>query len=597
MKNSITNSTKILILAITLSFGFSYVYAWTAPTATPPSGNVSAPLNTSATEQTKAGNINISAGSAYKINGSNIATALTALNNYFFGRAGNLTMTGTYNTALGGNALRDNAGGSYNTATGFAALQLNTSGVHNTATGYGSLTSNTTGSYNTANGEFALGPSSGNSSGSNNTASGYWAMSSNLSGSNNTANGFYALQQNRGGYRNTAMGYGALQDNGYSVAAGNFVTGTNYTITLVGTTNFMLIGAANNNLGTVFTATGPGSGTGYASPSTDNNSAIGYNSGRGIISGSGNSIFGANVTGLPANLTNNIILANGTGAIKAQHDGTNWTMAGNISASGLVNNLYLGLGPGSNNSISVAVGVGSLGLNTTGSFNTALGYTALRSNTGGYDNTAVGSSALEGNTIGNYNTAIGQAAGATMTSGSGNTAIGFNTAAGSTGSNNTAIGVSAGTYGVGLTNTTAIGAGATPLASNEIRLGNGLVTKISGQVGYTFPSDIRLKKDIVPYIHGLDFITKLRPVEYKLKSDTTNKQHSGFIAQEVEATGIPFYGLERPVGESDYYMLGYSEFVVPLVNAVKELKAENDKLKADNDDLRLRIEKIEAKMK
>jgi len=29
-------------------------------------------------------------------------------------------------------------------------------------------------------------------------------------------------------------------------------------------------------------------------------------------------------------LTNNIILANGTGAIKAQHDGTDWSLTGNV---------------------------------------------------------------------------------------------------------------------------------------------------------------------------------------------------------------------------------------------------------------------------
>ncbi|MDO8603991.1 MAG: hypothetical protein Q7K40_01085 [bacterium] len=52
---SILQHLKVIILAIVLSFGLSYVYAWTAPTATPPSGNVSAPLNTSATSQTKAG--------------------------------------------------------------------------------------------------------------------------------------------------------------------------------------------------------------------------------------------------------------------------------------------------------------------------------------------------------------------------------------------------------------------------------------------------------------------------------------------------------------------------------------------------------------
>ena len=52
-----------------------------------------------------------------------------------------------------------------------------------------------------------------------------------------------------------------------AVTAGSFVTGTVYRILTVGTTNFMLIGAASNTVGAVFTATGAGSGTGTATAS------------------------------------------------------------------------------------------------------------------------------------------------------------------------------------------------------------------------------------------------------------------------------------------------------------------------------------------
>lgn len=49
------------------------------------------------------------------------------------------------------------------------------------------------------------------------------------------------------------------------VAAGSFVVGTGYTIVAPGTTDFTAIGAADSNIGTKFTATGVGSGTGTAS--------------------------------------------------------------------------------------------------------------------------------------------------------------------------------------------------------------------------------------------------------------------------------------------------------------------------------------------
>tara|TARA_R110000765_G_scaffold348885_1_gene439023 strand:- start:191 stop:1150 length:960 start_codon:yes stop_codon:yes gene_type:complete len=46
--------------------------------------------------------------------------------------------------------------------------------------------------------------------------------------------------------------------------AGSFVTGDYYAIASAGNTNFVAVGAANNNVGTIFKATGAGSGTGTA---------------------------------------------------------------------------------------------------------------------------------------------------------------------------------------------------------------------------------------------------------------------------------------------------------------------------------------------
>jgi len=62
MNKQIFSTVKVLALATVLSFGLSYVYAWTAPTATPPGGNVSAPINTSSVVQPKAGTIRVDLG-------------------------------------------------------------------------------------------------------------------------------------------------------------------------------------------------------------------------------------------------------------------------------------------------------------------------------------------------------------------------------------------------------------------------------------------------------------------------------------------------------------------------------------------------------
>ena len=44
-----------------------------------------------------------------------------------------------------------------------------------------------------------------------------------------------------------------------------------------------------------------------------NNTAVGYNTGRGIVTGINNTILGANVTGLASALSNTVILADGSG--------------------------------------------------------------------------------------------------------------------------------------------------------------------------------------------------------------------------------------------------------------------------------------------
>ena len=60
-----------------------------------------------------------------------------------------------------------------------------------------------------------------------------------------------------------------LKSGSTSVAAGNFVVGETYTIVSAGTTDFISIGSANNVVGTIFTATDTGRGSGTASLGTN----------------------------------------------------------------------------------------------------------------------------------------------------------------------------------------------------------------------------------------------------------------------------------------------------------------------------------------
>ncbi|MBF4494766.1 tail fiber domain-containing protein [Flavobacterium sp. JLP] len=254
----------------------------------------------------------------------------------------------------------------------------------------------------------------------------------------------------------------------------------------------------------------------------------------------------------------------------------------------------------------VGFGTHTLASNTIGSENVGIGLQALQVNNTGSDNVAIGLSALNANLSGNQNIAIGFALAKSETT-SFNIALGAAALGGLTrGNNNIAIGMEAGGYyGVensiqiltSLKNSVVIGNKAYPQkdndeneivighdsrgrGSNTVQIGNDQMTSIGGQVAWSNPSDVRLKKDIVKSNFGLNFITKLRPVTYKMKAGVTGLQ-SGFIAQEVESAandiGYEFSGVVKPQSDKDFYSLRYSEFVVPLVKAVQEQQTQIEK--------------------
>ena len=107
-----------------------------------------------------------------------------------------------------------------------------------------------------------------------------------------------------------------------------------------------------------------------------------------------------------------------------------------------------------------------------------------------------------------------------------------------------------------------------------------------GTRAWTNTSDIRLKKNISTITSGLDKVLKLRGVNYTWKNDGTNKKNIGFIAQEIMEV------LPEVVNKNNegYYTVNESSVNAVLVEAIKELKAENDDLKA-------RLERLEAKIK
>ena len=95
-------------------------------------------------------------------------------------------------------------------------------------------------------------------------------------------------------------------------------------------------------------------------------------------------------------------------------------------------------------------------------------------------------------------------------------------------------------------------------------------------------SDARLKENIRPIEKPLEKILALNGVIFEWNNsdpeiNVDSKTHMGFIAQDVESV-IP----DVVWSDSKYKSVAYTEIIPMLVEAIKELKDEVDKLKGIN---------------
>ena len=174
------------------------------------------------------GELSISSGSFFRINGAKILGVGGGTSLYVGDQAGNL------NTAAG------------NTFVGYQAGVANTAASAQTFVGYQSGQSNTTGASNTY-----LGYQSGNlgTTGGSNTSVGYNSGQVNVSGNNNTTLGYQAGSTNTGS-SNTYIGSNA---NGTATLTNATAIGANASVT---TSNSLILGnAANVGIGTTAPST------------------------------------------------------------------------------------------------------------------------------------------------------------------------------------------------------------------------------------------------------------------------------------------------------------------------------------------------------
>ncbi|UCH96352.1 MAG: tail fiber domain-containing protein [Candidatus Aminicenantes bacterium] len=100
-------------------------------------------------------------------------------------------------------------------------------------------------------------------------------------------------------------------------------------------------------------------------------------------------------------------------------------------------------------------------------------------------------------------------------------------------------------------------------------------------------SDVRYKKDLKLIENALDRVIQLRGVSFSWKDESMGKgQQLGVIGQEVEKVFPEVVSTDN----DGYKSVSYSQLVAPLIEAIKELKGENETLKT-------RIEALERKLK
>ncbi|MBI5539685.1 MAG: tail fiber domain-containing protein [Bacteroidia bacterium] len=411
--------------------------------------------------------------------------------------------------------------------------------------------------------------------GTNSTLVGCGAGNSNWA-RHNTFIGHEAGYQNIGGTENVAVGYRALYTQAFSDSADSYNVGVgNYSLfsdtTGIKNTAIGHETLKNNRTGNYNTTSGYRSG--YSIVSGSYNTFSGYQSGNANTA-SYNTFIGSN-SGL-SNTSGNYNLFSGY-------------QSGNNNTTGS-QNTYMGIQAGYNGTTAnYNTFIGFMaGFPNTGNFNTFSGWKSGYSNTSGNSNTYSGSYAGYSNTTGKYNTAFGYYAGFTTIATDSNTFIGYG--ADATANN--------------LSNCGAFGFGAKTNASRKIVIGHTNYAtnggQIGGYVGWTTFSDGRFKVNVKEEVKGIEFIKKLRPVNYQLdlqklddfllknssdKSDSMNVSknsrtqslstvHTGFIAQEVEQAakecGFTFDAVHVPFDNNDNYSLVYASFVVPLVKAVQE---------------------------
>ncbi len=114
-----------------------------------------------------------------------------------------------------------------------------------------------------------------------------------------------------------------------------------------------------------------------------------------------------------------------------------------------------------------------------------------------------------------------------------------------------------------------------------------------GTTAWFNDSDARSKEKVSTIENALEKVSKLRGVQFEWKETTNHPEGKqiGFIAQEAQEI-IP----EMVSNKGDHLSMQYAPITALLVEAVKEIKAENEAIRRDNSALKSAIEQLKEKL-
>ena len=361
----------------------------------------------------------------------------------------------------------------------------------------------------------------------------------------------------------TAIGAYALAANSNANSTGDHNTAVGYTCLNHNTT-----GKFNSSVGSYSL---------HDNTTGQRNTVMGYNTAANVTTGSYNTVLGMQA------------------GVDLTTGGYN-TFVGSYCGDELIagsNNTALGYAAYQHSAgkLNTAIGNGAMS-NTGGSgdspyANTAVGATSLKSlQNGASGNIGLGLQSLPGCTTGDYNIGIGYKSGENLTTGSYNIAIGREndfSASSATGQ-------------------IVIGRGCATTENYQVAIGytNGVIrNEFDTDATWTQSSDLRKKKNINDMNLGLEFIDKLRPITYQWKPNNELPEQFDEYAEEntkdIETvmSGLGAQDVKQALEEVGYterfpgwkedtdgsQRISKEEFVIPLINAIQELKAEVEMLK------------------